>query len=127
MPDAGDRPRAGPASVNRPTDVELFDLAVEIGAFDAERLRRIAHAPTVMLQDRGNVVALESLSGFAQGARWTTQRFSAFEPDVRQHVFQEEHAASDDDREPFGQRTELGHVPRPGQRRQRGGPSSDRL
>ena len=50
----------------------------------------VAHAAAVVLQHRGDVVALESLARFAEGPGRAAQGFGAFEPDVRQHVLEQQ-------------------------------------
>jgi hypothetical protein len=44
----------------------LPDLAVEIGALDAERRRSLGHAPSVLIEHGGDVLALEALARVAQ-------------------------------------------------------------
>src|SRR3954471_17957850 len=63
-------------------DVELFELSIQVGPFDPELLRGGPDAAAVLLDDRGDVVALESLSRLAQRLVGADRRFRRIQADV---------------------------------------------
>src|SRR5438093_13250674 len=61
-------------------------FAIEIRPLNAERLRRVADAPVVVIEYRLDVLALEARPRLAQRSRVGLRRVHADEPNVHEHV-----------------------------------------
>ena len=70
-------------------------LRVQVGALDAERARRLAHPPAVLLEDAGDVFALEAAPRLAQAHRRRQAADQAVERDAGQQIFLADDVAVD--------------------------------
>src|SRR5690242_12491368 len=71
----------------RQRNSELARFPVQIGTMHPERLRRCGHAPAVMLEHRGDVLALEAKTRLAQVAARLERGQGAIEAQQRQQMF----------------------------------------
>src|SRR5262245_38642390 len=99
-------------------DAQRPYLPVKIGPLDAERPGRIADPAVVLLEDGGDVVALETRPRLAERAAVQEGHRVAVEPDVREDILEADAAAARQPRdEALDERAQLEAVAAPWQRR----------
>src|SRR5262249_46342269 len=99
----------------RPHQIEPTHLTVQIRSLDAEDPRRFRNAPVLMLQDRGDVVALELRPRLAQGRIESRRADAAFELGVGQYILQPDKPLWNQQDQSFQQSPEFWSVAPPGE------------
>src|SRR5262245_51887446 len=100
----------------RPHQIEPPHLAIEVRALDAEHARGVGNPPAMLLQDRGNIVALELGARLAERGIEPGGAHAAFELRVRQDVLEPDEAAGRQQDQALEQRAQLQGVAAPRQR-----------
>src|SRR2546425_4801274 len=105
---------------SRQRNSELARFPVQIRTLNAERLSGGGHLPAVVLEDRRNVVALETKTRFAQLPGRLERRRRAVEPEHRQQIFDLNQAVAAVGRDAVDHVAKLREVAGPGKRGKQG-------